>query len=70
MSDLSLLAAGELTNYINGFKLLPIVILGTVWFRRGLRVGLRADDNYRNDRSEGGGLGGHAFPRIASGAPR
>lgn len=33
MTDLSLLAAGELTNYINGFKLLPIVILGTVWFR-------------------------------------
>lgn len=33
MTDSTLLAAAELTNYINGFKLLPIVVLGTVWFR-------------------------------------
>ncbi len=33
MTDSSLLAAAELTNYIDGLKLLPIVVLATVWFR-------------------------------------
>ncbi len=31
--DYPLLAAGELGNYINGFKLLPIVLVTIVWFK-------------------------------------
>src|SRR5689334_14473674 len=33
MIDSLLLAAAELTNYINGLKLLPVVLIGIVWLR-------------------------------------